>query len=555
MLIKKHKLHNKIEFNILFNNNRIIKFLRIFIFSLFLFLSGLFFHKAGIGGYILKSLNNSEIIVSHYFQSIFSVPEKLKLNIKFKDYKKLESFRIEAIKEGHLFKNDNSYVKAEIEYGGEIFKSKLRLKGRGLDHLEGDKWSFRVKLKEHKKLFGMEQFSLQHPKTRNYIYEWVFHQALKREGILNLRYKFIDLVLNGKDLGIYALEEHFHSDLLIENRRGPGPILRFDENPYFWENIQNFYQFPESKESGYGVLSSAPIDAFQTSDIMNDSSKKALFLEAFKLLDSFRRGILSTQEVFDTNKLSKYFALTDLLGSEHGARWTNARFYYNPESRLLEPIGYDGNNSTLLNGKTIRYLCATKQGVYINKETDRIKNDYFAILFSDKKFYKKYIKFLVNFSKSSYLDSLFIEIGPDLKNNLKLIYKEFPGFIFNKEKYYKNQNYIREILNPDKALLSYLQKIEKDSLIIKLGNIQALPIEILGLKVDGKMYIDLPNTILLPAKFENENINYTEIIFPSAEYNEPPNFNKQGTIKIIYNIFGTDLEKEEDVYPYPYVTL
>ena len=106
MLIKKQKLHNKIEFNILFNNNRIIKFLSIFIFSLFLFLSGLFFEKAGIGGYILKSLNNSEIIVSHYFQSIFSVPENLKLNIKFKDYVKLESFRAEAIKEGHLFKNE-----------------------------------------------------------------------------------------------------------------------------------------------------------------------------------------------------------------------------------------------------------------------------------------------------------------------------------------------------------------------------------------------------------------------------------------------------------------
>ena len=46
-----------------------------------------------------------------------------------------------------------------------------------------------------------------------------------------------------------------------------------------------------------------------------------------------------------------------------------------------------------------------------------------------------------------------------------------------------------------------------------------------------------------------------DLIFSSAQYNESENFNKQGTLKIIYNIFGTDLEKKEDVYPYPYVTL
>ena len=66
-------------------------------------------------------------------------------------------------------------------------------------------------------LFGMKQFSLHHPRERNYAYEWLFHQALKREGLLGLRYLFVDVTLNGTHLGVYALEEHFEKRLLAKS--------------------------------------------------------------------------------------------------------------------------------------------------------------------------------------------------------------------------------------------------------------------------------------------------------------------------------------------------
>ena len=60
-----------------------------------------------------------------------------------------------------------------------------------------------------------------------------------------------------------------------------------------------------------------------------------------------------TSEVFDIDRLSKFFALSDILGAEHGARWHNARFYFNPFTNLLEPISFDGNpnyaNSVICN--------------------------------------------------------------------------------------------------------------------------------------------------------------------------------------------------------------
>ena len=76
----------------------------------------------------------------------------------------------------------------------------------------------------------MKEFSIQHPKTRNYVYEWLFHEALKREDLLSLRYEFIDVTLNGKDLGTYALEESFEKRLIEHNGYREGPIVRFNED-------------------------------------------------------------------------------------------------------------------------------------------------------------------------------------------------------------------------------------------------------------------------------------------------------------------------------------
>ena len=61
--------------------------------------------------------------------------------------------------------------------------------------------------------------------------------------MLGLRYEFIQVSLNGRDLGIYALEEHFEKRLIEHGRRREGPIVRFNENAG-WEEITR-QRFPE----------------------------------------------------------------------------------------------------------------------------------------------------------------------------------------------------------------------------------------------------------------------------------------------------------------------
>ena len=46
---------------------------------------------------------------------------------------------------------------------------------------------------------------------------------------MGLKYKFVNLVINGKKFGIYAIEEHFSKEMIEKNQRREGVILSFGE--------------------------------------------------------------------------------------------------------------------------------------------------------------------------------------------------------------------------------------------------------------------------------------------------------------------------------------
>jgi len=147
-------------------------------------------------------------IVPNYLRGqLFSNPERIMIDIKHKHFQKLAYKRKIAMEKGILLTDDTDYVPASIRYNGKTTEVKLRLKGDWTDHLLGEKWSFRIKVKGDNTLFGMKQLSIHHPKTRNFVYEWLLHRTLRREDVLALRYDFIEVTINGKDLGVYALEE------------------------------------------------------------------------------------------------------------------------------------------------------------------------------------------------------------------------------------------------------------------------------------------------------------------------------------------------------------
>ncbi|MBV5325604.1 MAG: CotH kinase family protein, partial [Rhodospirillaceae bacterium] len=237
------------------------------------------------------------------------------------------------------------------------------------------------------------------------------HEAMRREGLLALRYDFVDVTINGKDLGLYALEEAFETRLVENNERKDGPIIRFNEDVLWGELARQESVAPKDRGfvAGSGGYFSSDIDAFQTSKWMETPAGRGQFLTAIQLLSSFRTGKVSVSDAFDLKKLATFFALSDLFSAWHGVgNWPNARFYYNPITSRLEPVAFDAYNRTTPPKPGLLALQA------MDERRDPTSRRYISQFFADSAFYRQYVSELERVSSEAYVDAMQRDLAPKL---------------------------------------------------------------------------------------------------------------------------------------------
>ncbi|MCU0668230.1 MAG: CotH kinase family protein, partial [Myxococcota bacterium] len=473
-------------------------------------------HAAGFYGIFVRPLVEGGLATPFVWaRAQLATPPRLEIDLGFEDYQKLAFQREKALRESALFASEDDYVPAVIRSGAEDVKVKMRLKGDSPGHLQGEKWSFRVDVKGDHTLRGLDRFSLQHPSTRNYLGEWIYHRALEREDVLALRYEFVDLVLNGKPLGVYAVEEHFEKQLVERNRRREGPLLRFDEE-LMWRQIHEQGPFGAAS-SDYGAYEASAVDGFKTGQIMADPAAREVYLHAVRLLEAFRRGALRTSDVFDAKRLATYFALTDLLGAEHGSRWHNIRFYFNPVTARLEPIGFDAEITELTSLSSADLVLrdfAGRQRV--------MERPFNAALFADRDFHALYLAELERVAEPAYLDALLRDLGPELEEATRFVQREFPQIRVPEPLLRRNQAYLRSMLDPVAAVRANLRGIEAGSLELEVGNLQTLPVEVLGVEIADAAglpaQIDLPAPLALAPRNPGELVRFepARVVLPQG---------------------------------------
>ena len=242
----------------------------------FLFLGiGIFLGWKNIPGFI-----KANFVILQKLDLLPVIQEKnqldtLRLAIPFKGMQTLDAKRKDALDAGLLVSSEDDFVKAKISNLNENFNCKVRLKGDLADHWSGEKFSLRVEMKDGSLIRGMSRFSLQDPITRNNTSEWLFQQSLKREGLMGVRYEFVNLFINGRFMGIYAMEEHFSKELIESNSRREGVIVNFNDS-LLWK------KFPVNLRSNIdwnSIYRSAPVDVRN-----NKRVKKMRFLITKKLL-------------------------------------------------------------------------------------------------------------------------------------------------------------------------------------------------------------------------------------------------------------------------------
>lgn len=276
----------------------------------------------------------------------FKLPEeipKIAIDIKFKHLQKVFNKRDEALKLGLLVKGEDDFVPAIIRHGNRAIKVKLRLKGDATDHLQEKKWSYRVHVKGKDQLFGLRRFSIQAPWVRAFHGEMLFGETLRHVGVLAPRYFFVNVVINGDDIGVMAIEEHFSKELLENSGRREGVIVRFDDSLNWAQHILEDKQ----KRSLVGWTDfnyvKPFINSFGSSRIAKSEKLSKDLAIAVGLLRAFQKNEISASEVFDIEKIGSLLAVAEFWGALHSTAWQNLVLYLNPITMRIEPIGYDAS--------------------------------------------------------------------------------------------------------------------------------------------------------------------------------------------------------------------
>lgn len=474
---------------------------------------------------------------TNYPRSFAVDPPVIELVVKDKGMRALEAVVDRARERGVIMEEGNDYVKGEATVDGATFPIRIRIKGKMTDHVEGRKWSFRVEARDSSRFLGMKRFSLQHPGTRNYLCDWFYHQLMRGEGLIALRYGFCKVTLNGDDLGVYAYEEHFDPGLLEHNGRAPGPIVRFDPD-LFWKHRLNGIDGGPKTEDAFGAYQAAALDAYDTGEILKDSVRKAEFERAMALMEAFRRGERKAGEIFDVDRIGRQLAMLDLIGGQQSMDWSDVKFYFDPARERFEPVSYESFSAH-----------PTKQLAAAYRVTGRFSpaDDLHTAFFKDEAIFTSYVHHLQRISRKEYLDSAFAALGPALDTASATLYGEFPYKELDRPVYYDNQLAILRLLDVPQGMHAYTQGFSSDTLTLACVPINALPVIIDSIDVKDSVRVAPLGRGFVPCRRFGKPGAPVRIRFvvPGGEAMLP----RKGA-KLLYHVPGTTVIKEQPVSPF-----
>ncbi len=460
-----------------------------------------------------KSVYVDDFSVQVYFDTKKPKPEAysqtMRLDIPKQAQDSLDNFRNLALERKVITDDLKAYVRAYIHINGERAPIELRLKGDWTDHVESNKVSYRIKMCDGYAYKGLRTFSIQNPSTRSFLMEWFAHELYENEDILTTKYEMIPVVINGKNKGVYAMEEHFDKQLLEARKRREGPIMKFDESGVWQMHLdmmkENIYRAAPSFES-------AEITVFKKNRTKKNPVLFAQFREAQSKMEALRNRDADVANYFDVESLAKYLALTDLINGKHGLTWHNQRYYFNPVTQRLEPIAYDcfvEINLLLKQHELIGLMDPTSTNYAMVRSS-----------LTNKQVQERYAHYLKKYSDPNYLKGIYKKLDAKIKAVEKLIQFEYPNIQLDKSFFEFNRQSIQSQLKTlntteitlapwpskykplpenfiftDIALKANVELYHEDSSVqMSLQNFHSYPLEIIGYSTKENKQLIVPVT-------------------------------------------------------------
>lgn len=393
----------------------------------------------------------------------------------------LKEKRLEALNNGILINKETDWVNAKIDDGTQKLDADVRLKGNRLYHLQGDKWAYKLKVKNPYAWQQMQSFSVHNPASKQFVSEWVYHQFLRKEKVMTTRYDFLQLKLNNRNKGIYAFEENPDLALPKQNGKQSGPIVRFSDDA-FWNNVgKNIDQIGQTK-ANFEIINAedaAEIEAFKGNQVALDEAMSKHFKVAQNLMYQYRYNLKAATDIFDVDLMAKYFAITDVMQAYQSLDWRDQRYYYNPATSKLEPIGMSGFGLEI---KSYRKRPFVGHGLYSNNAAEE---DMYMNLFLNKDFMVKYCQYLYQYSQKSYIENFLLDIEKEALRRQQFIQKEFADYVFDADLIISNAKKIRANLIPTNnlSLQAKVGGYQGNEMSVNMTNFHGLPLKIVGFGV------------------------------------------------------------------------
>ena len=503
--------------------------LKILFFVLIVFIFGIWTEKYDL-------LKKPRSIITKIYENLYSKIisktydiEEIVIDINYKNFEKIKKVRQKALKNKYLLSKDSKWSSAKLSYNDQQNKIKIRLKGMLGDHwMHPYKWSFYIKIDDdNSSIFNLRRFTLQPPKTLDFLDEWLFMKALERENLISHRTKFVELIVNGNKYGLYTLQERSIKQLIENNKRREGPVINFSNQERLIEHI-NQKKLGANKISNYFWRSQ--INPIQFKKSYKGTVQEKYLDKAISLLESFRNKESKVDEVFDVDQMAKVMALRAIFGSTE-FDVDDMKFYYNPVTNLLEPISKE------VHSNAARFISGYNPWVFRSDNLSITwQKPFLDLLYEDKIFYKKYLNELNNYSSNQFISKLVEENKSEFEEIKKILKLNFPTTqLYNYDDFKNISNYIQNTLNPIQKPYFNLLKIHNNTFEFKTTNTQLLPIEITGIRINDQV-LDLQSPLFVDGMNYETNI-FQKILKIDCSPLQCDNIDLKNII-INYKIFG-----------------
>lgn len=484
----------------------------------------------------------------NWTNSLTKINPKIVLDIPLESYYELLNTKNKALEFGILLDKGNWFKSSlRTSYSSSSIPIKLRLKGDWTDHLENGRWSFRIKTRKDSYYKGMKVFSIQPAVTRSYIFESLFHSFLKFENLPHLRYDFVDLMVNGNNLGVYAVEEAFSKELIENSGFRESVILRFTESNLFHKALlakkQNAARvnINSSRQVFYlddkFLYETSSLQSFNSGEISKNKNLSDLYSKAINSFERFVRKEQSMIDTFEYREWAKFYAISDLFQSWHTRRWHNLRLYFNPITGKFIPIGFDASKKYKL----------TNIPSFIDQFYRYGAHNYLD-LFSDYRFAREYVREVNRLASDQNLDKFFSTYNDFFNSQLRVINSSFPFVSSMEDEIRSSAETLLQSIEPPPdpfKIKRYIPSQDGNSniLTLALNSNHYLPIEIISVENNSTVWMPIKGSYL-PATHPKKLGTYRKFIFTKNDTakttNNKTDANDQANYRIKFKTLGSN---------------